>query len=407
MSTSDPTRPHGTAPDGDAGTDTAAGTGTPDGTGTPGTDPDAATPEAPGTAPVADPDEAAATTRSPFAPPVPSGPPAPTTDTPADTPGDTPLADEVAAVRGTPAHVVDRPIPLPPPAAPGVPPTSAVPPLTPAGGTSGAPGDATPATTAAVAGPPPVRRSSADLLAAPLTASTADEPPTGIAPGAAGATAADDAPAPGSLPAAVVTPVAGDTPTETAPAGTTVLGVPAAGTAPSAADRPATHVPRAAVVPLPPRQPGAWTHVLGAVVGVLLTPLAVVGVLIGQARILAVQAPGWDGSFDAVGVVLVTLGALALALVLLLGLWTPAVPLAGGLLATLVGVAYLYAPATLHPDTVRWFATDSTRGTVTEATVAATSGTVFLIGVVLLVAGLVAVGARRAGVRVGLSRGIG
>ncbi|GHS89652.1 hypothetical protein AGMMS50218_16430 [Actinomycetota bacterium] len=397
MSTSDPTRPHGTGPDGDA---EPGGTGSPDGTGTAGTAPGAATPETPATASVADPDGTAAATRSPFAPPAPSAPSGPILDSP----GDTPLADEVAAVRGTPAHVVDRPIPLPPPETPGPAASSAVPPLTPASGPPDTPGDATPIPTAT--GTPPVRRSSADLLAAPLTAGTADGPPTGIAPGT-DAAADDDVAAPGSLPAAVVTPVAGDAaPTGTTPTDTAVL-TPATATAPSAADQPATHVPRAAVVPLPPRRAGAWTHVLGAVVGVLLTPLAVVGVLIGQARILAVQAPAWDGSFDAVGVVLVTLGGLALALVLLLGLWTPAVPIAGGLLATLVGAVYLYVPATLHPETVRWFATDSTRGTVTEATVAATSGTVFLVGVVLLVAGLVTVVARRAGVRLGQFRGIG
>ncbi|WP_448062206.1 hypothetical protein [Cellulomonas hominis] len=401
MSTSDPTRPHGTAPDGDA---EPGGTGASDGTGTAGTAPGAATPETPATASVADPDDTAAATRSPFAPPAPSAPRGPTLDSP----GDTPLADEVAAVRGTPAHVVDRPIPLPPPETPRPAAASAVPPLTPTSGPPDTPGDAIPTPTAT--GTPPVRRSSADLLAAPLTGNTADEPPTGtapgIAPGAAGA-ADDDVAAPGSLPAAVVTPVAGDAvPTGTSPTDTAVL-TPATAAAPSAADQPATHVPRAAVVPLPPRRAGAWTHVLGAVVGVLLTPLAVVGVLIGQARILAVQAPAWDGSFDAVGVVLVTLGGLALALVLLLGLWTPAVPIAGGLLATLVGAVYLYVPATLHPETVRWFATDSTRGTVTEATVAATSGTVFLVGAVLLVAGLVAVVARRVGVRSGQFRGVG
>ena len=61
----------------------------------------------------------------------------------------------------------------------------------------------------------------------------------------------------------------------------------------------------------------------------------------------------------------------------------------------MVGVVYLYVPATTHPDTVRWFATEGTTGSVTRATVTATSGTVFVVGVLVLVAGLTVAAARR------------
>jgi hypothetical protein len=42
----------------------------------------------------------------------------------------------------------------------------------------------------------------------------------------------------------------------------------------------------------------------------------------------------------------------------------------------------------MHSDVVRWVATESTQESVAQTVVAATSGTVFVIGALLLVAGL-------------------
>ncbi|MEN1975730.1 hypothetical protein AAHH18_11465, partial [Cellulomonas sp. P4] len=153
----------------------------------------------------------------------------------------------------------------------------------------------------------------------------------------------------------------------------------------------------AAPRPEPVRRPGggAGRHLLGVLVGLLLGAVGVWVTVLGQSRVLGAQAPGWDASYDPVGVVLVTAGVLVLALVVGLGLWTPAVPVTAGLVAAVVGVVYLYVPATTHADTVRWFATDSTTGSVTRATVTATSGTVFVVGALLLAAGLTVAAARR------------
>ncbi|NHT19774.1 hypothetical protein G6556_19005, partial [Cellulomonas sp. IC4_254] len=140
---------------------------------------------------------------------------------------------------------------------------------------------------------------------------------------------------------------------------------------------------------------GALRHVLGALVGLVVGAIGVWTVLFGQSRVLAAQAPGWDASYDAIGVVLVTAGVLVLAVVLGLGLWTPAVPISAGLVASVVGVVLLYVPATTHVDIVRWVATDGTEYSVVRATVTATSGTVFVVGALLLVAGLVLAAARR------------
>lgn len=149
--------------------------------------------------------------------------------------------------------------------------------------------------------------------------------------------------------------------------------------------------------PDPVRRPGGGPgrHLLGVLVGLLVGAIGVWTVLFGQSRVLAAQAPGWDASYDAIGVVLVTAGVLVLAVVLGLGLWTPAVPVTAGLVATVVGVVLLYVPATTHVDVVRWFSTDGTEYSVVRATVTATSGTVFVVGALLLVAGLVLGAARR------------
>lgn len=149
--------------------------------------------------------------------------------------------------------------------------------------------------------------------------------------------------------------------------------------------------------PDPVRRPGGGPgrHLAGVLVGLLVGAIGVWTVLFGQSRVLAAQAPGWDASYDAIGVVLVTAGVLVLAVVLGLGLWTPAVPVTAGLVATVVGVVLLYVPATTHVDVVRWFGTDGTEYSVVRATVTATSGTVFVVGALLLVAGLVLGAARR------------
>jgi hypothetical protein len=143
------------------------------------------------------------------------------------------------------------------------------------------------------------------------------------------------------------------------------------------------------------RRVGAWQHVAGVVVGLLLGAVGVWVTLFGQARVLGVQAPTWGGGFDPLGVVLVTAGAALLAVVLWLGRWTPAVPLTAGTGATLVGLAFLYSPASMHSDVVRWVATESTQASVEQTVVAATSGTVLVIGVLLLVAGLAFARGRR------------
>lgn len=137
-----------------------------------------------------------------------------------------------------------------------------------------------------------------------------------------------------------------------------------------------------------PRRGGIGRLLLGLLIGLVAGAAGLWLVLFGQSRILGVQAPGWDASYDPLGVVLVTVGVLVLAALVGVGAWSTAAPLTAGLLSTVIGVVYLYVPATTHADTVSWLATDRTLGSVERTVVAATSGTLFVTGALLLATGL-------------------
>lgn len=183
------------------------------------------------------------------------------------------------------------------------------------------------------------------------------------------------------------------------------FGTPLHGTGPSDAQVPPGDVtaeaqeplapfPFPAVEPVPlrrergPRRGGIGRMLLGMLIGVLSGAVGIWLVTFGQSRILGAQAPQWDASYDPLGVVLVTLGVLVLAALIGVGAWSTAAPFTAGLLATVIGVVYLYVPATTHADTVSWVATDATLGSVERTVVAATSGTVFALGALLLATGI-------------------
>ncbi|WP_454050749.1 hypothetical protein [Cellulomonas sp. Marseille-Q8402] len=280
-------------------------------------------------------------------------------------------------------------------------------PTTPATGARPAGATAAPASAAAPgadapAEPAEVRRTSirgAEARAAAVL--TAGTPVAGVTPAAA-----DPAPGttlPGTGPSDASVPYGDQSaPTAPRPAGPAIPGTQDTAEDERAASTSGGLRSRRAAAPAPDRpeparRPGGGPvrHLLGVLVGLVVGAIGVWTVLFGQSRVLAAQAPGWDASYDALGVVLVTAGVLVLALVIALGLWTPAVPVTAGLVSTVVGVVLLYVPATTHVDIVRWFATDGTEYSVVRATVTGTSGTVFVVGALLLVTGLVLGAARR------------
>ena len=126
------------------------------------------------------------------------------------------------------------------------------------------------------------------------------------------------------------------------------------------------------------------------IVGLILAPIGVAVLLLGESRILQAQVDGWDASTEVLGIVLVSLGLLLLGCVLLLALWTPAVPITGGALLTLAGIVYLYVPSVAREQTLNLLSSSGWRLTVTQVTVAGTSGMVLAVGFLLLLAGIVA-----------------
>ncbi|MBF0689728.1 MAG: hypothetical protein IR158_18400 [Cellulomonas sp.] len=240
----------------------------------------------------------------------------------------------------------------------------------------------------------------------PATASTpgSERPDPVVASGPARTappTSTDGAPTapatPGDSPA---TPGA---PARDATAGDTPTGAGARGRPDDAPERPETD-DELFPDPHAPRTPHAGTHVLGVLVGLVLAPAAIGLLLLGQSRILDVQVEGWDASLELLGIVLVSAGALLLAALLVLGLWTAAVPVTAGLLLGALGGIQLYAPGIARATTLEVVDADAWSRTATQVTVAGTSGTTIAAAVLLLAGGVVTALARRHGVRLGTFR---
>jgi hypothetical protein len=157
-------------------------------------------------------------------------------------------------------------------------------------------------------------------------------------------------------------------------------------------------------VPTGPPTTSFGGHLLGILVGLVLTMLAGFLLVLGEARILAQGVGRSDVSPETLGIVLVTLGVLVAGAVVLLGVWTPAAPFTGGLLTAAVGALYLFAPVQAHRETVRLISTEQNHVTVLNSITVATTGSVFLAGVLLLAAATALSLVRRRGLALGVFR---
>ncbi len=165
-----------------------------------------------------------------------------------------------------------------------------------------------------------------------------------------------------------------------------------------AADAPAEDVFPAVV---PPRRVGVGGHLLGILVGLVLGPVAVLVAGLGESRITLAYAPPQTAWIDALGTTLVALGALLLIGVVVLGVWTAAVPITAGLLVTAAGLTFLVVPERAYTEVLRIFRTDANALTVGQLDLQGVSGVVLLLGVLLLAAGVAIAVARRTGRRYG------
>ncbi len=169
--------------------------------------------------------------------------------------------------------------------------------------------------------------------------------------------------------------------------------------------RPTTTADRGLPEPQGPRTTGAGGHVLGVLVGFVLTLVALAVIMLGMSRILTANGVGDDAvTLDGPGVVLVTVGAAVAALVALLAVRTSAIPFTGGLVALVLGAAYLFAPEPTHRETVRLLATEQNSDAILSMLTLCLVGVPFVVGLVLLASGSAASLVRRRGIAVGAHR---
>jgi len=157
-------------------------------------------------------------------------------------------------------------------------------------------------------------------------------------------------------------------------------------------------------VPTGPPTTSFGGHLLGVLVGLVLTMLAGFLLVLGESRILAQGVGRTDVTPETIGIVLVTLGVLVAGAVVLLGVWTPAAPFTGGLLTVAIGAVYLFAPVQAHRETIRLISTEQNHVTVLNSITVATTGSVFLAGVLLLAAATALSLVRRRGLALGAFR---
>ncbi|WP_149203651.1 hypothetical protein [Actinotalea subterranea] len=152
-------------------------------------------------------------------------------------------------------------------------------------------------------------------------------------------------------------------------------------------------------LPERPSRPGIGRHLLGVLLGLVLTPVALLLVGIGVERLR--DATGNDGpASDALGLTLLGLAVLLLVVVVLLGVWSPAVPLTGGLVwGVALGVMYLFLPGVVEDVMAVVAGGRVLPAAADELGDHARSGALLVTGGLLVAAGLVAGLARRAGRR--------
>lgn len=144
-------------------------------------------------------------------------------------------------------------------------------------------------------------------------------------------------------------------------------------------------------------EPGTGRHVVGFLLGLLMTPVGVLLLGVGLTRLAAVAGTA-DMGTDTRGMALLAGGVVALACVVLLGSWSPAVPITGGLVWGIgLGAAYLVAPEAVAGAVTSLAGSLPTP--VAQLAQTAMSGQLVVVGSMLLAAGVATAAGRRRGQR--------
>lgn len=150
-------------------------------------------------------------------------------------------------------------------------------------------------------------------------------------------------------------------------------------------------------IPDPPARPGFVRHLLGVVLGLVVTPVALLLVGVGLARLADIAGTARMGT-DVLGLSLLVVGVVLLAAVVLLGAWTPALPITGGLVWGIgLGAAYLALPNRTNRTIEQVFG--EVPAPADQLAQTAMSGYLVLVGTLLLAAGIAIGVARRLGRR--------
>jgi hypothetical protein len=206
---------------------------------------------------------------------------------------------------------------------------------------------------------------------------------------------------PGTAPEGTTSP--GTASADEAPGDEPTVGTPVHGAVPATPPATSRRARRATEpdehdLPEPPSRPGVGRHLLGVLVGLALTPVAVLAWALP-----ATGGLGWpDGTTGdpLLGWVVMVVGLALLALVVLLGRWSPAVPITGGAVWGVgLGLAYLIVPGPIDDAAGQLGGVRAVEDAVDILTGAARGGLLLTLGVLLLSAGIATGWARRAGRR--------
>lgn len=153
-----------------------------------------------------------------------------------------------------------------------------------------------------------------------------------------------------------------------------------------------------APLPEPPQRPGFGRHLLGGVLGLVLTPFAMLLAGVGTSRLAAVAEAGLGR--DLLGVTILALGIALLVAIVLLSAWSAALPIVGGLVWGVgLGLAYLLVPGAIADGVAAMTADRQVPEAMDQLAAAGMSGYLVVLGFLLVAVGLSTALARRLGRR--------